>query len=228
METDERKARKALTTRPPQQVLSSSSKAQCLRVMNSRLLSKAKQNPKKGKDRSFPGRPHAVLEGRSAPFLSRGQEVRRNSRVPQLRSVAAGTQPVPSFGACARARDQGQPELDRPASTSSRSRSAASPGLLRSPDPGQGTLHSPLARLGLAWPCRGRRGRRRGTLRGARARERAPLLRVLQHARTLGSARNPWNEAQPARAGSPPGRHSHALRTPRTRPSGQAGGAAPR
>lgn len=169
--------------------------------MNSRLLSKAKQNPKKGKDRSFPGRPHAVLEGRSAPFLSRGQEVRRNSRVPQPRSVAAGTQPVPSFGACARARDPGQPELDRPASTSSRSRSAAGPGLLRSPDPGQGTLHSPLARLRLAGPCRGRRGRRRGTLRGARARERAPLLRVLQHARTLGSARNPWNEAQPARAG---------------------------
>lgn len=78
-----------------------------------------------------------MLEGRSAPFLSKGQEVRRNSRVPQPRSVAAGTQPVPSFGACARTRDQGQPELDRPASTSSRSRSAAGPGLLRSPDPGQ-------------------------------------------------------------------------------------------
>lgn len=67
--------------------------------------------------------------------------MRRNSRVPQPRSVAAGTQPVPSFGACARARDPGQPELDWPVSTSSRSRSAASPGLLgRGPGPGYPAL----------------------------------------------------------------------------------------
>lgn len=114
----------------------------------------------------------------------------------------------------ARARDPGQPELDRSASTSSRSRSAAGPCLLRSPDLGQGFPHSPLARLGLAGPRRGRRGRRRGTLRGARTRERAPLLPVLQTRARSGARGIPGMRRSPPA----PGPLLAGIATPYARP----------
>lgn len=113
-----------------------------------KTLEQSKTEPKKRQRPELSGEAsHSV--GRShSPLLSREQGMYRKGRVPQPaalaqpRSSAAGTQRMPCSGACARAPDRGQQELDRLGSTNSRPRSASVPCLLKSPGLGTHRLRA--------------------------------------------------------------------------------------
>lgn len=196
--------------------------------MNSRLFEQSKTEPqKKAKTGAFRG---GLTQCRKIPqpYLEQGTGNVRKGRVHAAQKLRGpdpagallrglSSRPGPGSAGAGPSREHEQPPSLRVGSLSPK---VTGPGL---GFPGTHRLRA-SGRPGPAGGAEDGGGARSG----ARRLGNELPLRVLQHARTLGSARNPWNEAQPACAWSPPGRQSHAQGTPRTRPSSRAGGAAPR